>query len=132
MDLAGLDHQNVTGAGLELLSVHGPEAAAFSHELDFIVGMAMRPGATPGGRAEEEHGDVDVAVIGPDELVRAALKGQIFLPDTMHTALLLWRWCVPRCGGEPPASCPSGAPLPSELAPSITRGWPLARARKLT
>jgi hypothetical protein len=34
--------------------------------------------------AEEEDGDVHVAVVGPDELVGAALKWQIVLTGTIH------------------------------------------------
>jgi hypothetical protein len=86
MDLPGLDDQNVTGAGFELLAVHGPEAAAFSHELDFIIRMTMGPRATPRKRAEEEHRDIHLTVIGPNELVRAALKRQVLLADAVHPA----------------------------------------------
>jgi len=33
----------------------------------------VRP--TSGERAEQEHGDIHVAVVGPDELMRAGLEG---------------------------------------------------------
>ena len=69
VDLPGLDDQNVTRAGFELLSVDGPEPAAFPHELYLIVRMAMGPRSTSREGAEEEHGDVHVALLGPDELV---------------------------------------------------------------
>jgi hypothetical protein len=75
MDLAGLDDEDVTRPGFELLAVDGPEPSAFSHELDFIVRMAMRSRATARERAEEEYGDIHIAVVGPDELMRAALEG---------------------------------------------------------
>ncbi len=84
MDLPRLDDKNVTSAGFEFLSVDGPEAPAFPDELDFIVRMTMGPGTTPGERAEEKCGDVDVAVLGPDEVMRAALKRQVLLADTVH------------------------------------------------
>jgi hypothetical protein len=84
MDLAGLDDENLTRARFELLAIDGPEATAFPDELNFIVRMAMGARTTPGKGAEEEHGDIHVAVIGPDELVRAALKGQLVLTDTVH------------------------------------------------
>ena len=77
VDLAGLDDENVTSAGFEFLSVDGPEPVTFPHELDFIVGVTMGPGTAPWERAEEEHRDLHVAVIGPDEVVRAALKWQV-------------------------------------------------------
>jgi len=86
MDLPGLDDQDVTGAGLEFLPVDRPEAPAFPDELDFIVRMPMGPGTTPGEGAEEEGRDVDVAVLGSNELVRAALKGQVLLTHTVHPA----------------------------------------------
>jgi hypothetical protein len=88
MDLPCLDHQNVTGAGFKFLPVDGPETPSFPHELDFIVRMAMGPGATPGQRSEEEYRDVYVAVIGPDELMRAALEGQVLLTNAVHLQLL--------------------------------------------
>jgi hypothetical protein len=84
MDLPRLDDKNVTSTGFEFLSVDGPEAPAFPDELDFIIRMTMGPGATPGERAEQEGGDVDVAVLGPDEVVRATLKRQVLLADTVH------------------------------------------------
>jgi hypothetical protein len=74
MDLPRLDDENVTGASLEFLPIDRPEAPAFPDELDFIVGMTMGPGATPRQGAEEEGGDIDVAVLSPNELVRAPLK----------------------------------------------------------
>jgi len=55
MDLPRLDHENVAGARFEFLPVDGPEAAAFSHKLDFVVGMAMGSGATAGESPEEEY-----------------------------------------------------------------------------
>src|SRR6266516_3775304 len=61
MDLPRLDDENVASAGFEFLSVDGPEAPTFPDELDFIVRMTMGPGTTPGERAEEEGGDIDVA-----------------------------------------------------------------------
>src|SRR5947208_16163063 len=81
----GLDDENVTGSGFELLPVHGPETATFPHELDLVVRMAMRPGPPPRERAEQEHGDIH-AVIGSDKVMRAALEWQVLLTDTAHPA----------------------------------------------
>jgi len=47
VNLFRLDDENVTRASFEFLSIDVPETAAFSHELDFIVGMAMRARTTP-------------------------------------------------------------------------------------
>jgi hypothetical protein len=84
MDLPGLDDQNVTRAGFEFLPVDGPETATFPHELDFIVRVTVGAGTTPREGAEQEHGDIHVAVIGPDKVVRAALKRQVILTDPIH------------------------------------------------
>jgi hypothetical protein len=74
VNLAGFDDQDVAGAGLELLAVYGPEAAAFPHELDFIVRMTMRSGAAARKSAREENGDVHAAMICTDEAMRTALE----------------------------------------------------------
>jgi hypothetical protein len=86
MDLAGLDDKNVTSTGFEFLPADGPEAAAFPDELDLIVRVTMGPGTPTGEGAEEEDGDLDVAVLGSDEVVRAPLKWQVLLTDTVHPA----------------------------------------------
>src|SRR5256885_1028057 len=86
VDLTGLDDQNVTCSGFEFLSVDGPETAAFPHELDLIIRVPVGSRTTPGEGAEEEYGDAHVAVIGPDKLVRAPLKGQVQLTNAVHRA----------------------------------------------
>src|SRR5262245_66570752 len=86
VDLARLDHEDITGAGFELLAVHVPQTTTFPHELHFIVRMTMRPGTAARQRAEEEHRHVHVTVIGADELVRASLERQILLPYSIHGA----------------------------------------------
>jgi voltage-gated potassium channel Kch len=86
VDLAGLDDENVTCSGFEFLSVDGPETAALPHELDFVVRMTMGAWTTPREGAEEEHGHVHVAVVGANEVVRAALKGQVLLANAVHPA----------------------------------------------
>jgi len=77
MDLPGLHDKNVTGACLELLSVNGPETATVADKLDLIVRMSMGSWATSRKTAEEEHGGVDVSVIGPDEMVRAPFEHRV-------------------------------------------------------
>jgi len=88
VDLTGLDDEDVARSGFELLSVDCPEATPSPHELHFIVGMAVRSGTAPGKGAKQEDGDVDIPVIDPDELVRAPLKGQVFLSHAIHLAIL--------------------------------------------
>jgi hypothetical protein len=84
VDLTGLDDENVTRSCFEFLSVDGPEAAAFPHELDFVVRMSMGARTTASEGAEEEHGDVDITVVGPDEVMRAAMKWQVLLTNAVH------------------------------------------------
>lgn len=84
VNLSGFDNENVTGPGFEFLSVDVPEAAAFPHDLHFIVRMAVRPRPAPRKGAEEKDGDVDVAVVGSDELMRTAHEGQVFLANAVH------------------------------------------------
>jgi hypothetical protein len=86
VDLPSLDYQDVTGAGLELLAIDVVEAAAFSNELDFVVWMAVGSGTTPGQRSEKERGDGDIALVGPDELVRTALERKVLLTHAIHAA----------------------------------------------
>ena len=43
VDLARLDHENIACSRFEFHAVDRPQAAALSYELDFVVGMAMRP-----------------------------------------------------------------------------------------
>ncbi len=75
--------------GLELPAVHGVEPAALADELDLVVWVAMRAGALAGLGAEQERADGDVALVGADELVRAAHERQVLLADTVHAAVLL-------------------------------------------
>jgi hypothetical protein len=111
VDLPGLDDENVTCAGFEFLSVDGPETAAFPDELDFTVRMAMGSRATPREGAEEEYGDTHVAVVGPDELVRAALKRQVLLTNSVHPADAPSRSPTKRPGGGTEPSRPDGPSL---------------------
>jgi hypothetical protein len=48
--------------------------------------MTMRARTTPGESAEQEHGDAHIAVVGPDEVVRAALEWQVLLTNAVHPA----------------------------------------------
>ncbi len=79
MDLAGLDDQDVAGTSFELLAVDGPETPTSSHELNFIVRVAVGTGAAAGQGTEEKRRDVHVAIVGADELVGAALEGEVLL-----------------------------------------------------
>jgi hypothetical protein len=45
--------------------------------------------ATSGEGGEEKDGDIHVSVVGPNEVVRAALKWQVLLTDAVHPDKLL-------------------------------------------
>src|SRR3954447_6279401 len=82
--LAGLDHQDVAGASVELPPVDDPASATLLDELDLVVGMPMRSRAGARLAVEEKHRHVDVAVIGADEVVRAAAQRQVLLANSLH------------------------------------------------
>ena len=98
VNLTGLDDENVTCAGFEVLSIDGPETATFPHELDFIVRMTMGTRTTPREGAQEEYGDIHITVIGPDEVVRATLKGQVLLTNAIHPGDAPVKGCYGRVG----------------------------------
>jgi len=89
VDLAGLDDQDVSGTRLELLSIHDIMAPALSQELDLVVRVAM--GTRPPARQspEQEHRNVDVALLRADELVGTTLEGKILLTNPMHAIAIL-------------------------------------------
>jgi hypothetical protein len=70
--LAGLDHEDVAGSRFELLAIHCPASAPFADELHFVVRMTMRPRSAPRRAVEQKDRDANVALIGADEIVRAA------------------------------------------------------------
>ena len=84
VDFSRLDDQDVSRAGLEFLPVHDVTSPVLSQELDFVVGMAVGTRSAAWQRSEKKHRDVDAALIGADELVRAALKRQILLTNAIH------------------------------------------------
>jgi hypothetical protein len=84
VDLSSLDDEDVSGTGLELPTVHVIERPPLPHELHLVVRVPMWPRAATGGSGEEESGDVDVPIVGPDEVMRAAVKGQVFLANMVH------------------------------------------------
>ncbi|HEU5305286.1 MAG TPA: hypothetical protein VFU40_11625, partial [Gemmatimonadales bacterium] len=84
MDLPGLDDKDVTGARLEFLPVDQPQSSTVPDELDFIIRMPVRPWPSPVEGAEKVGGNIHVAVLGSHELVRAALKWEVLLTNTVH------------------------------------------------
>src|SRR5206468_1911092 len=96
MDLAGLDHEDVAGARLELLAIDDPQSATFLDELDLVVGMSMRSGAGAGLAAKQKNRHADVSVIDADEVERAPAKRQILLPDAIHALSPVAARCLDR------------------------------------
>jgi hypothetical protein len=88
MNFSCLDDEDIARAGLELHSVHDPETASLPYKLDLIVRVAVRAGAPSRQGTQQEHGDVYVPVIGPDELVGAALEREVILSDAKHCEIL--------------------------------------------
>src|SRR6476646_7444580 len=77
VNLAGLDDEDVTRAGLELLAIHCVESATSLNELDLVVRMPMRAWPATRLAVEQEDGDVDVPVVGSNEIVRASLEREV-------------------------------------------------------
>jgi hypothetical protein len=82
--LTCLDHEDVPRPGLEFHAVHRPAAVALLDELDFVVGVAVGTWALAGEPSVEEDRDSSVALIGSNEVVRAALERQVLLADAVH------------------------------------------------
>ncbi len=91
VNFSRLDDQNVARGDLELLSIHQVQGAPLPDELDLVVRVAMGPWALSREGAEEKGGDIDAAMIGAGEPMRAALKRQVLLADSVHlTYALEW------------------------------------------
>ncbi|MEO8623156.1 MAG: hypothetical protein ABI625_18920 [bacterium] len=86
VDFACLDDEHIPCTALELHTVHVPEPAPFPDELDFVVWMTMWSGTLARLRVQKENGDVDVPVLGADELVGAANERKVLLSDVVHAA----------------------------------------------
>src|ERR1043166_7516478 len=84
VDLAGLDHEDVSRPIIESLTVNGPDPAAFADELDFIVRMEVRAWTRSGLAIEEEYRNPCVTLFCSSKLMRTAHKRQILLSHKMH------------------------------------------------
>jgi hypothetical protein len=84
VDLARLDDQDVARPCLELLAVHYIQPTPFSDELNLVIRMAVWARTASWQPVEQEHGNANVALCGPDEMMRAAAKRQILLANAMH------------------------------------------------
>ena len=71
------------------LAVHVPDPVTLLDELNLIIWMAVRSGATSRKSIEQEYGNADVALVGADEVVRASAKRQICLANTVHALISL-------------------------------------------
>jgi hypothetical protein len=84
VNLSCLDDEDISGASFKGLPIYGPQSAPFPDELDLVVGMTVRPRPPARLGVEQEHGDIYVALVGADELMRAAHEWQILLTDMVH------------------------------------------------
>jgi|SRR5689334_2613189 len=84
VDLACLDDENVSGARLEFLAVDDIPTAAFADELDLVVRMTVGPWTAAGSAVEQKDGDAHIAVVGANEVVRAATMREILLSNSVH------------------------------------------------
>jgi hypothetical protein len=84
VDLAGLDHQDVTCPGFELLTIDLPHTAPLLNELHFIIGVAVRARPTARLAIEQEDGYADLAVACADKMMGAAPERQIRLTYSQH------------------------------------------------
>jgi hypothetical protein len=75
--LARLDDEDVTGAGLEFLTVHGPESPPLLDELDLVVRVIVWPGARARLSVKQERRHVDLTTVSTDEVMRAAAKREV-------------------------------------------------------
>jgi len=82
--LARLDHQDVPRSSLELLPVDRPDPLPLLDELNFIVRMEVRLWTGAGHAVEQEDGDVHIALISPDEVVRAPSEWQCASLNSQH------------------------------------------------
>jgi len=89
VDLASLDHKDVSGAALERFAVHGPQAAAFADELDFVVRVPMRTRSRTRLTVEQKNRNTGWALVGSDKLMRTADERKILVAHVMHGLVLL-------------------------------------------
>jgi hypothetical protein len=84
MHLAGLDDKDIAGTGLETHAIHHVATTPRLDELDFVVRVSV--GTRTGARCavEQEHRGRHVALVGADELMRAAPKRQLVTMDSMQ------------------------------------------------
>jgi hypothetical protein len=82
----GLDDEDVTSSGLELLTVHHPPSLPFLDELNLVVRVDvwLRPGSRQA--VKEKNGNVHLTLVGAHEMVRASAKRQVRAMNTKHDA----------------------------------------------
>ena len=84
MDLAGLDHEDLTRSGFKLMSIDDPEATPGLDELYLVIRVTVRPGAASREAVEQEYRDPDIAVVGANEVMGAAVMRQVGLFQSKH------------------------------------------------
>ncbi len=75
VNLSGLDNKNVATTAFESLVSNGPQSAAFTNELNFVIRMPMRTWPGTGLPMEQEYRHTRVALMGSDKLMDTTNKG---------------------------------------------------------
>ena len=84
VDLARLDHKDVSGTALEGVAAYCPHSSAFTDELDLVIWMPVRPRTLSRLSMKQEHRNASVALLNSDKLMRTTNKGQVLLANVMH------------------------------------------------
>src|SRR4051794_6067369 len=69
VDLARLDHEDISRTALESLVADHPHAAAFADELNLVIRMTMRRGSRSRFAMEQEHRNPSVSLFNAAKLV---------------------------------------------------------------
>jgi hypothetical protein len=85
VDLAGLDDEDVSRAAFKSFSIDGPDATAFTDELDFIIGVPVWARTRARFSLIKKYRNAGVSMISSDEFEGTPNERQIFLADVMHS-----------------------------------------------
>src|SRR5579864_6732826 len=84
VNLARLDHKNISRSSLERLAIDRPHSLAFTNKLDFVVGMPMRTRSRTRFSMEQEHRNAGVPLHRANKLMGTAHKRKVLLTHVMH------------------------------------------------
>src|SRR6516165_4522456 len=84
MDLARLNHKDISGAALEGFAVDRPHSPAFTNKLNLVIGVPVRARSRTRLSMKQEHRNARVSLLSSNKLMRATNKRQILLAHVMH------------------------------------------------